>query len=66
MIIELNGDPHEMPEGTSLAALIETATGTGRGSAAAVDGLVVPRGDWSGYRLTAGQCVELLTAVPGG
>lgn len=66
MIIELNGRPYELPENTSLAVLIETTTGTVRGSAAAVDGLVVPRGEWPGCRLTAGQRVELLTAVQGG
>jgi sulfur carrier protein len=66
MIIELNGRPHELSDDTTLALLIESTTGAVRGSAAAVDGLVVARGDWAGYHLNAGQRVEILTAVQGG
>lgn len=66
MIIELNGRPHELSEATTLTALIETFAGASRGSAAAVDGEVVPRGEWPGYRLRGGQRVEIITAVQGG
>jgi sulfur carrier protein len=66
MRVELNGQPSELAEGTSVAALIETLTGSARGSAVAVDGEVVPRGRWSEYQLRDGQTIELLTAVQGG
>lgn len=66
MKIELNGAPRELPDGSTLAELIRTVTGSGRGSAAAVEGAVVPRSEWDGYRLRDGQVVELITAVQGG
>lgn len=66
MTIELNGAPHELAEGTSVAALLTAVTGSTRGSAAVVDGEVVPRSQWHGYLLRDGQTVELITAVQGG
>jgi len=66
VLIELNGRPHEVADGTSIDTLIESVTGSARGSAAAVDGEVVPRSSWPGFVLTAGQSVELITAVQGG
>jgi sulfur carrier protein len=64
--VELNGSPHELTDGATLAALMESITGSTRGTAAVVDGEVVPRGEWRSYRLRAGQSVELITAVQGG
>jgi sulfur carrier protein len=64
----LNGEPHELP----LHATVETALREvgverdGRGVAVAVDGEVVPRGEWSGTALREGQQVEVLHAVQGG
>lgn len=66
MRIELNGTPHELAEGTTVAALIEAVTGSVRGSAVVVDDEVVPRGHWPAYPLRDGQHVELITAVQGG
>jgi len=42
------------------------ANGDARGVAVAVDGEVVPRGDWPGTALRDGQRVEVLHAVQGG
>jgi sulfur carrier protein len=64
--IELNGAAAELAAGTTLLALIEEHAGTARGSAAVVDGDVVPRSAWPQYRLRDGQKVELITAVQGG
>lgn len=36
------------------------------GIAVAVDGEVIPRGEWSATRLRDGQAVEVLQAVQGG
>jgi sulfur carrier protein len=66
MRIQLNGAPHELADNATLAELITAATGSLRGSAAAVDGTVVPRTQWAETRLHPDQAVELITAVQGG
>lgn len=66
MTIELNGTPRQIPDGTSVADLIREITGAERGTAAVVDGAVVPRSAWATTTLRAGQTVELVTAVQGG
>ena len=66
MTIEVNGQAREIDDGTTVATLITTLTGSARGSAAVVDGEVVPRSAWATYSLRDGQSVELITAVQGG
>ena len=66
MNVELNGTVRELADGTTLTSLIESMTGSTRGSAVAVDDEVVPRGSWPEYTLRDGQRVELITAVQGG
>ncbi|MDT4925022.1 MAG: sulfur carrier protein [Pseudonocardiales bacterium] len=66
MRIELNGRVHELADGTTVAGLITSVTGSARGSAAVIDGEVVPRSAWSEVALREGQSVELITAVQGG
>lgn len=66
MTIEVNGAPREIRDGTSVAELIRELTGAERGTAAVVDGEVVPRSAWATTTLRAGQAVELVTAVQGG
>jgi sulfur carrier protein len=66
MTVDVNGSPRNMPPGTTLDALIAAVAGSLRGSAAAVDGEVVPRGEWAHFPLADGQQVEIITAVQGG
>ena len=66
MNLTINGDIQTVAEELTLAALLQKLTGTNRGSAAAVDGEVIPRSEWPTYRLQDGQVVEVLTAVQGG
>ena len=66
MRIELNGRPHVVADGTRLRELIEREVGSTRGSAAVVDGEVLPRGAWETYPVRDGQRIELITAVQGG
>ena len=66
MIITLNGAKAEVPDGTTIADLITDITGSARGSAAVVDGEVIPRSVWQMTWLSEGQQVELITAVQGG
>jgi sulfur carrier protein len=64
--VEVNGIPHEIEDGTTLGDLIAAVTGSSRGSAAAVDGEVVPRSEWASCPLHPDQSIELITAVQGG
>jgi sulfur carrier protein len=66
--IVLNGEPHDLPDGATVADAVVAAgaPADGRGVAAAIDGEVVPRGSWPATALAAGQHVEVLHAVQGG
>jgi sulfur carrier protein len=66
MNLTINGEARSFANDLTLDALLREVTGTTRGSAAAVDGEVIPRGEWTSYRLHEGQAVEVLTAVQGG
>ena len=68
MIVSVNGEPRELPEDAtvaSIATLMSIAT-EARGVAVALDGVVVPRGQWGSTRLTDGALLEVVTAVQGG
>jgi sulfur carrier protein len=66
--ITLNGEPAEVAEGTTVAALLERLDlpAQGRGVAVAVDAEVVPRGAWPVHVVAAGAHVEVVTAIQGG
>ena len=66
MNVTVNGTPREVDPGTTVESLITVVAGTTRGSAAVVDGEVVPRSSWPDQELREGQVVELITAVQGG
>ena len=69
MRVFVNGEPREVPERTTVAALVrETAAAgaDGRGIAVAVDAEVVPQGMWDSTALADGQRVEVLGAIQGG
>ena len=62
MTVFVNGEPRELPSGTTIADLATDQ----RGCAVAVDGAVVPRGQWTSATLQDGQRVEIVRAVQGG
>jgi sulfur carrier protein len=66
--VVLNGTPRELPDGATVeeAVLATGAPCDGRGVAVALDGEVVPRGEWSRTPVREGQQVEVLHAVQGG
>lgn len=66
MEVHVNGDPRRFPDGSTVADVL-AALGTGRkGVAVALDGQVVPRGDWARVPVLSGARLEVLTAVQGG
>jgi len=68
MRIVLNGEPRELSADATVEEAV-AATGAGErraGLAVAVDGEVVPRGEWTRTPLADGQRVEVLQAVQGG
>jgi sulfur carrier protein len=68
MRIELNGEPVELADGASVDQAVAAAGANGerRGLAVAIDGEVVPRGEWEATTLRDGQTVEVVQAVQGG
>jgi thiazole synthase len=69
MRIELNGTDVELPVGACLADAVREAgaePAAARGVAVALDGVVIPRAEWSGTMLTDGRRVEVLAAIQGG
>lgn len=64
--VELNGEPRELPDGSTVAQAVAGLTAAPAGVAAAVNGEVVPRGSWAVTQLRHGDQVEVVTAVQGG
>ena len=64
--VHVNGDPATLAAGTTVADLVGTLSGGGRGTAVARNGEVVPRSQWGRTRLDDGDRVEVLTAAQGG
>jgi sulfur carrier protein len=68
VLVSVNGSEHELDNGATVADLVGELSGVpdGRGVAVAVEGSVVPRGEWSSTPLDAGARVEVVVAVQGG
>lgn len=67
--ITVNGSPRDdLVAGLTVADLVAAhgLPAEGRGVAVAVDGEVVPRGQWAGHAIPAGSEVELVQAIQGG
>jgi sulfur carrier protein len=64
--IRVNGEPHTLTPGTTVAGLIEALGLTGRKLAVAIDRDVVPRSRYAARQLADGDRVEILEAVGGG
>jgi len=66
-VVTLNGEPRELREPATVEVAVSAAGAPdGRGVAVAVDGEVVPRGQWATTEVRDGQHVEVLHAVQGG
>jgi sulfur carrier protein len=66
MNVTINGMPHELSDGTSLADAVSQLTAAATGVAAAINGAVVRRTEWEGTDLADGDSVEVISAVQGG
>jgi sulfur carrier protein len=66
-MIFVNGEPRPR-DGATIAELLSElgVEDRARGVAVAVDGEVVPRGEWPARRVNQGQRVEALSAMQGG
>ena len=64
--VKLNGEPRELPAGSTVVEAVAALTAAASGVAAAVNGEVVPRGSWAATPLRRGDQVEVVTAVQGG
>jgi sulfur carrier protein len=66
--VHINGERRELPRDATVAVAVREAgvERDGRGVAVAVDGEVVPRGEWQRTQLREGQQIEVLRAVQGG
>jgi sulfur carrier protein len=66
-VIYVNGEAREGAGSTIAELLSELGVEVkARGVAVAVDGEVVPRGEWSQRRINEGERVEALSAMQGG
>lgn len=66
MIITVNGESVDVPQGTTVATLMAARQLTPAGTAVAVDAVVVPASTWGDTVLEDGCSVDILTAVQGG
>jgi sulfur carrier protein len=66
-VVTLNGERRELHEPATVEVAVRAAGAPdGRGVAVALDGEVVPRGEWATTEVCEGQQVEVLRAVQGG
>jgi sulfur carrier protein len=64
--VTLNGEAHELPDDATVETAVRALGAPDDGVAVAVDGEVVPRGEWARTEVREGQQVEVLRAVQGG
>jgi sulfur carrier protein len=66
MTIVVNGQRYDLPDDATLTDAVARLTTAVRGVAVALNGSVVPRGEWPRTTLVDADQVEILTAVQGG
>jgi sulfur carrier protein len=66
MELTVNGATRQIPDGTTIIALLLEHSRSTEGVAVAVDGEIVHRAQWQQCVLADGQTVELITALQGG
>jgi len=66
MDIQLNGQPHAVPDHSTLLALLEQQGLAERRVAVELNGEIIPRGQHAHAHLKAGDQVEIVHALGGG
>ncbi|MCW2881755.1 MAG: putative thiamine biosynthesis protein ThiS [Sphaerisporangium sp.] len=66
MKVTINGAPHDLPPGSTVAQAVQELTSAVAGVAVALNDEVVRRGAWQSTTLGENDRVEVLTAVQGG
>lgn len=66
MRITVNDQPRDLPEGATLATLLEALALGGQRVALEVNGTIVPRSQRGSHALRDGDRVEVVTAIGGG
>jgi sulfur carrier protein len=66
MSVAVNGLPHDLDDGTTVAELVALLGAPRTGVAVAIDRDVVPRSAWEETVISDGARVEVLNAVQGG
>jgi sulfur carrier protein len=62
----INGEPHELPDGLTVAQLLERVQAPERGIAVAKNDRVVRRSAFAEERIEDGDRIEIIRAVAGG
>jgi sulfur carrier protein len=62
----INGDPREVPDGATVASVVQDVTTTTTGIAVALNDEVVRRAEWTATPVREADRLEVLTAVQGG
>ena len=66
MQISLNGESRQLPDASSVAALVESLGYTGKRIAVERNGEIVPRSRHASVILSEGDRIEIVVAVGGG
>ena len=66
MHVQVNGEPREVPAGTTVADLVTDLAASGQRFAVEINEELVPRSAHASRLLTAGDRVEVVHAIGGG
>ncbi|MFN2382223.1 MAG: sulfur carrier protein ThiS [Guyparkeria sp.] len=66
MRIELNGEPRDVPEGSTLEAVVTLAGTSGKRYAVELNGEICPRAEHASAVVADGDKVEIVQAIGGG
>jgi sulfur carrier protein len=66
MIVTVNGEERSLPAQATVETLVDDFAAPPRGVAVAINGEVVPRGEWPATVLQEGARIEVVAAIQGG